>query len=188
MNSTKKPAKIAFVGTSCVGKTSLFESLRKKYQKNSKIYFVEEAARVYYLTHPQVRNRFAFITQSQIQKQAQQLETEAQRSLTRIIICDRSVLDAAAYVYTRGGKSGAQKLMTRMKDWISTYTEIYLLDPKDIPYFSDEIRQESVEERVKFHEGFIKLFFEHNIPFQLLSGTLDQRLEFMEKQISQFIT
>ena len=41
----------------------------------------------------------------------------------------------------------------------------------------DEQRTETSEEREQFHLGFVSLFTEYNIPYYLVSGTMEERIE-----------
>jgi nicotinamide riboside kinase len=45
----------------------------------------------------------------------------------------------------------------------------------NVPFKSDGIRQEVEDERDRFHETFLALFAEKGIPFELISGTFEQR-------------
>lgn len=175
-----KPIKIAFVGTSCTGKTWLFETLRKRLGGGGNARFVEEAARAYFEEHPDVHNRFSFAVQASIQELALISEQQAKASL---IFCDRSVLDAAAYIYAQQWYDGADFLVRRVKNWLPTYSKLYLLNPSDVAYAKDGIRDESEPKRLGFHAGFIELFAKYAIPYELLSGTKGDRV----KTVEQFV-
>lgn len=176
----KRPRKIAFVGTSCTGKTTLLEYLRLKFA-NSKVIFVEESARVFFQKHPRIRKRFSCRTQEMIQDLVFQAEKEAHLKEAEVILCDRSVIDPIAYVLAGGDKKGAEKLFKKVSEWLVTYDKFFLLDPKDVVYCQDEVRQESEEERLKLHKAFLKLFKEKNIELELLSGTVEERAKKVEQ-------
>ena len=91
--------KIAFSGTSCVGKTTLYEGYKSRYESNPRYTFVEEAARIYFTRNSQipVSERFSFEPQSEIQDLAIEQEKRAHQTRAKVIMCDRSVLDAPAY-------------------------------------------------------------------------------------------
>lgn len=171
--------KIAFVGTSSVGKTTLMETYRKRHARNPNVAFVEEAARIYFIRHPSmpIAERFAVVSQGQVQDLALQQERAAHASGARLILCDRSVLDAVAYVRSTGDKEGADRLLRKVEDWIPTYTGLFLLDPVGIEFVNDDVRQEDPETRQRFHDAFVDLFESEGIRYQLLSGTLSQRAE-----------
>jgi len=174
--------KIAFVGTSCTGKTSLLEYLRLKISSNKTV-FVEESARIFFQKHPRIRKRFFCRTQGMIQDLVFQTEKEAHLKDGHTMLCDRSVIDPVAYVLASGDKKGAEKLFRKVSRWLGTYDKFFLLDPEDVDFCQDAVRQEGEEERQKLHEAFIKLFQEKGLKFELLSGTLEERA----KKVKQFL-
>jgi nicotinamide riboside kinase len=183
--------KIAFVGTSCIGKTSLLEATKRTLPKGQGL-FVPEAARDYFGRNSDMplEQRFAVIAQGEVQSLAWRREREAHRRAKRLgglatIVCDRSVLDAPVYVSSQGDNQGAQQLLRRVRAWLPTYDQIYLLDPADVPFQQDTIRAEDSEARDKFHEAFINFFRKHRIAFQLLSGTPGQRLQIVMNDLEQ---
>lgn len=166
--------KIAFVGTSCVGKTTLVEEYTKRGIPG--LVITDEAARDYFTRNPAVADRFSMGVQGKIQALALRNEQIAHKSGASRIICDRSVLDAVAYVRSQGDVHGSRQLLERVRFWIPTYQNLLLLDPADIPYRVDSIRQEGEETRQRFHLAFLGLFQEGGINYELLSGTLVQRI------------
>lgn len=179
MSSAENPLKIAFVGTSCVGKTTIIDHYERKYTNNSKVAFVPEAAREYFTANPiiPVDQRFGVKPQGEIQQLALRNEQAALHSGAEIIICDRSVLDAVAYVRGHGDKKGSEQLLKQIESWVPTYDAILLLDPADVPYQTDDIRQESIEVRQRNHEAFVEVFMEAGIEYELLSGTKEERIQ-----------
>lgn len=168
--------KIAFIGAGCVGKTTLLESYRQKFDGNSKVCFVEEAARIFFTRHPEIKNRFSVETQGMIQTLALHNEKASYISNPSLTICDRSVLDAVAYVRSQGDIDGSNLLYEKVTNWMPTYTTLFLLDPHDIPFESDTVRKENDKSRQKFHKAFLEVLTEKGIPYVLLSGTLDERI------------
>lgn len=166
--------KIAFVGTSCVGKTTLIEEYRKR--KLPGLAIVEEASSEFFIKYPYIVGRFSAITQGEIQSLALRNEQAAQSSRATRIICDRSVLDAVAYVRSQGDIKGSKRLLEKIRFWVPTYHSLLLLDPAGIPYKTNSVRQEDEEAREKFHQAFLEMFKETDIPYELLSGTTEQRV------------
>lgn len=187
MKRTAHPMKIAFVGTSCIGKTWLWEAFQKECERLENVRFVHEAARAFFEHNPQVRNRFSFAAQARIQEIARSNEQIAHVYNPTVIFCDRSVLDAPAYIYALGNHEGADFLMQRVFAWVPTYTTIYLLDPRDVPYVTDDTRDESEEQRARLHEGFVALFDKYNITYQLLSGGKTERMRSVYTTIQPYI-
>lgn len=185
MTERQEATKLAFVGTSSVGKTTLLEYYRKNYAGIPDVVFVEEAARTYFSRYPSmpVSQRFAEHAQGQVQDLAIEAEQLAHNSGARLIFCDRSVLDAVAYVRSTGDRKGADKLLRKVEGWIPTYTELFLLDPVGIPFANDEVRQEDHDTRQRFHEAFIDLFESEGIVYELLSGTQRSRIQRVDQVI-----
>jgi len=171
----KASKKIAFVGTSCTGKTTLTEVYKERFQNNRNGAIVEEAARIYFTKNPHITDRFSMEAQSGIQEMIMEMERIAHEQDVQVILCDRSVLDSVAYLKAAGDHEGATELLERMKEWIPSYHKIFLLDPADVPYQQDEIRTETAEARQGFHDAFLSFFMEAGVEYELLSGTLEQR-------------
>ncbi len=185
MTQERDVQKIAFVGTSSIGKTELLNQLKRKYKGNNDFGFVPEAARYYFHFHPEVseEERFSARIQGEVQDLQWVYEKQAEANGHTTIFCDRSVLDAIVYSRAHGDKA-SEELFTKVASWISTYHRILLLNPADVPYETDDIRKETEEVRRKNHEAFVEFFAEKGIEYELLSGTVEQRLD----RISQLIS
>lgn len=177
---SKKVKKFALIGTSSVGKTTLVKRLENALEKSSKkkIVFVEEAAR-YYFERNKVRNLFSYKNQRKIQSLAKRFEKKAHMKNPDIIICDRSVLDAVAYVKTKGKRHEWQELLDKVRKWLGTYDHFFLLDPEGVSYRMDKIRREEDKVRMVFHKSFLKLLSDLSLPHTLISGSKKERLEKM---------
>ncbi len=171
-----KIKKFAFVGTSCTGKTSLIEHFKNTYSGNQSVVFIPEAARIFFTQNPQIADRFSVTVQGAVQALTLKNEQEAHQSGVKIILCDRAVIDAIVYVSSQGDTKGASELLKKVEFWLPTYSKFFLLDPADIPYETDDIRQETPETRQKLHDAFLNFFEETGIPYELLSGTIEERI------------
>jgi len=171
----KERIKIAFVGTSCVGKTTLIEAYIGR--KVPGLVVVNEAAREYFIRNPHVTDRFAVQAQGEVQALALKNEQSAHDSEATKIVCDRSVLDAVAYVRSQGDIAGSRQLLERVRLWVQTYHRFLLLNPVDVPYQTDSVRQEGEEVRLGFHRAFLEMFDDAGIQYELLSGTLEERVK-----------
>ncbi|MBI2590464.1 MAG: AAA family ATPase [Candidatus Blackburnbacteria bacterium] len=105
--------KIALVGTSCVGKTTIFDALRNSLDNTPSVAFVPEAARAFFEKNPGII-RFSADTQGRIQDLAIEQERRVGSSGVEIMICDRSCLDAVAYTLAAGDVEGADNLLTNV--------------------------------------------------------------------------
>lgn len=176
--------KIAFVGTACAGKTTLLEDLRTEYENDPGVAFVEEAARKFFEDNPvPIELRFVLDTQFSLLELIMANEITAEEGGAHTIICDRSVIDAPAYVSAGGDQSGSQKMYEKVRDWLPTYTKFYLLDPDDVPYVNDDVRIETLEVRQQIHEAYLGFFALHDIGYELLSGNQEQRLEIVKAML-----
>lgn len=181
----KETIKLAFIGTSCIGKTTLLNELRRLERGKPDVAFVSEAARQYFSENP-TADRSSEVTQEQIQALVIEMEQVAHSSGARIIFCDRSAIDAVAYLKSSGNEEGVVRLLSRIVDHLSTYRRLLLLDPLDIPFAQDEVRSESEEERNGFHRAFLVLFEEQGVAYELLSGTLEERIQKVYEIINDF--
>lgn len=168
--------KLALLGTSCTGKTACCDALRTYYAHDSSVVFVPEAARLYFTVHPDVTDRFSVLQQQRVQAVALTAERVAHALLPRVIVCDRTVLDAAAYVLATGDVAGSDTLWDNVATWMHTYTYLLLLDPVGVPYTQDSVRAESAMERERFHQGFLELLARHHVAYTLVDGSLEQRV------------
>ena len=180
----KKAFKIALVGSTCVGKTSVIEYLKRKYRENPKVLFTKEGARAYFKANPKALNRGAWEVQSGIRDFVLGIEEEAHGKGADVIVCDRSVVDATVYLEVHGDNKSAQKMLESVKSWLPTYNHIILLDLEGIPYKVDKIRNESEEFRNRVHNTFIDFLKRNKIKYQLLGGSLKERIKFVDDLIT----
>ncbi len=170
--------KIALVGASCTGKTTLFEALRTHYADHPQIAFAEEAARKYFSEHitPDHLRRTVKV-QWGIMQAVMANEAAATKPNTELLICDRSLLDAHVFTYTGIDKKGAEALFQKVLPQMASYTKFYILNPADVPYKTDGIRLESEAVRMQIHANFMKAFEKYQLNFELISGTIQEKLQ-----------
>lgn len=185
MVEKETPVKLAFVGTSCIGKTTLLEEYGRRLNGRTDAVIVPEAARVFFTDNPSITEKFAKEAQRQVQSLALQQEQEVHNAGARLILCDRSVIDAVVYVRAHGDTEGAAKLLDRVSFWIPTYNKFLLLNPADVLYKTDDVRQEDEYVRQSFHEAYLEFFQESGIPYELLSGTLEERIARVDELVNE---
>lgn len=171
--------KIALVGTSCVGKTTILEELKSVFPNHV---FINEVAREYFLKNKS-ENRFSFQDQKNIQDEVIRREKELKE---KFITCDRSVICPIIYTLAAGDVGGGEILFDRIKDWIGTYTHLILLDPSDVPYKNDMVRDENSDFRMMVHEEYIRFLEDKDIQYTLLSGVLKKRIERVQEIINRY--
>lgn len=171
--------KIALIGTSCVGKTSILDELKSVFRDHV---FINEVAREYFLRQKS-KNRFSF----QDQKNIQDLAIRTEKNMTgKIIICDRSVICPIIYTNAAGDVSGGRELFSRIKDWVPTYTQLLLLDPSEVPYKKDTVRNEDNLFRMKVHSEYLVFLAEKKIQYTLITGTRPERIAKITKIINSY--
>lgn len=169
--------KIAFVGTSCIGKTTTLKYYQDKFANHPHVSFVNESAREYLEKHPMKGFKLPVPMTWEIAKLTVEKEKKAHDSGAKIIICDRAVLDPVAYIIEQQNKKEGEKLLKHISHWLPTYTEFLLFNPADVPYQNDEIRKDRFDERQRVHTYFVELFTELHLPYTLISGTFDERIK-----------
>lgn len=177
--AAQSPFKIALIGTSCVGKSTIIKHYQETQRNNPKVAIIHEAARQYFLLNRTLseEERFRVPPQREIQKLAQHNEIAAVKAGAEILVCDRSVIDAVVYVRGNGDRKGSEQLLKRVKSWIPTYNKMVLLDPVGVSYLTDNVRQEPFEVRQKNHEIFLEVLEETGVPYELVGGSLNERIK-----------
>lgn len=180
MIADTNPFKIALVGASCSGKTTLFENCRKYYADRNDFLFVEESARPYikeqWAKDPNT-NIFTLDFQKTIQDRTLENEKNAHSKSPSVIICDSTVIDQVVYTKVSGEKMGAEELFNRIVRWLPSYNIFLMCDPNEVPYVTDGERTMTPQQRMMLHDTFNELLQEKNIPFLMISGNPQQRVE-----------
>lgn len=182
----KKYFKFALVGATCTGKTSIINHLKEKYKNNPKIVFVEEGARAYFAANPNIIDRGAWEVQTGIRDYVFNNERKAGEKSPTILVCDRSIIDSAVYMEAHGDSQGAEELFKSIIKWVPTYNKILMLDPAEVPYKVDEIRTEGEDFRNHVHDTFVNFFERNNIKYEKVSGTLQERIQYVENLLQGF--
>jgi len=178
MGSSQSTQKLALIGAFGSGKTTLFNALKRRLDRDLRFAFVEEAARAFLQFHSlTLVERNSLDIQRKIQEFIIESERKADDANASIILCDSSVLTTSMYLQGMGARKGSLKLLKTIEYWLPTYDSFLLLDCADVPYTQDAIRQESEEQRQRNHDAYIELFAQKHIPYLLINGTLPERLK-----------
>lgn len=181
-SSFTEPRKIAISGTSCSGKTTLFNELKRIYSNDKDIAFVDEVARSFFEKNTTMseEERFSTKTQEKIRDLVMRAEEEAANRHPRLIVCDNSVVAAAAFAGASNAFVHAEKLIEQQRQWLATYDLFVVLNPLDIVFQNDDVRKEPAEFRDKMFELFVVLCDEYKLPYELVGGTVQERLAITE--------
>lgn len=117
--------KIAFSGTHGTGKTTAAYQLaasKKCATVGKEVYVLTDLAREcpFPINKDIVQETQWWIFSNQMSK-----ELTLQSKTDRIVVCDRSILDAIAYAEVRGLEQTARRMFEFAKEYITTYSEIY---------------------------------------------------------------
>lgn len=177
---SQQQLKIAFLGGPGVGKTTLINHFRQVDEAT----VVDEAARDYFSLYPDV-DRSAYETQELLLAHIKERESAASAFGTKLIVCDRSIVDPLVYLYHYGQKNEARQLISSIKDYISSYHKLYLLDPHEVRYVQDKVRNESPEERLEIHQAYLELLELGGVEYELLSGNVKKRLQIVMDHLKE---
>lgn len=178
--------KLAIVGGSSSGKTTLFDELEKTYKRNSQIAFVHESARQYFNDNP-TDNPFVFEVQEKILDLALLKEKLAGENNPRIVITDTSALEVMFYTKVNGDEERAGRFLKKLESYIPTYTKFLVMNHLEVPFENDDIRKEDRETRDKIHEMILRFYKERELPYEIISGNISQRKEKVMEIISFYL-
>ena len=173
--SNLEAVKILFTGTIHTGKSTLLHRLQTDPIPNCGL--IEETARKLLSQHPELEKLQKF--QDILFAQQVELENQMESKNTQFIICDRGVLDIVAYARFFG-----HPVKRAWLEWCKTYDKAFIFDKADVPFTNDIIdldpQYEKSRDWIDFRNGldqhFKNVLQELNIPYALLSGTVEHRL------------
>lgn len=166
--------KIAIVGGSATGKTTLHKLLEDAFEGNSDVVFVHESARQFFTENPDQIN-FSLDVQEKILDLVFGNEKQAETKNPKLIVTDTSALEVMFYTKVQGNEEGAAHLLKRLKDYIPTYDKFLLMNPVDVQFVNDEIRLEDKETRDMIHQMLVDFYHHNQLKFELIAGTIPER-------------
>lgn len=172
--------KILFTGTTSSGKSTLLNYL--KGSKISNVLFIPEIAReilsksLELERNPRLQD---IIFAEQIRR-----EKEGETQGYQVLICDRGSLDIIAYSRMFG-----HTIKPEWEEWTKTYTEILVFNHKDIPLNTTLYPpgRDWSEFRDSLASHIEDVLRDYNLPFRLVSGTVEQRAEILNSIIGGVI-
>lgn len=171
----KSIEKFAFIGAQSVGKTTMTNYFRSRFEGNPRVAILEEEAKKFFQSNPKTVDR-SIRVQEQIQDRVLAQEHAAHNNPeTKLIIADRSVIDPVILTSIYDTPANTRRLLERVTGWLPTYTSFILLSPEGVPSEADEHRRETEEERLVIHNSFGEFCRENGLPVIEVSGTLQER-------------
>lgn len=166
---TKLAKRILIIGGECTGKSTLTLALQTKHSDWG---LVSEYGREY-----GENNQYSYESMLHIATVQLQREEAAMQLYTDFVICDTSAL--VTKFYSKEWYHMVNPLLSFMAE--RTYDYVFLAT-RDFPYFNDGTR--SGEEFSKKQEDWYKSELAQIQPYYILSGTIDERIAFIEQVIS----
>ncbi|GEM_PF-2519321 len=185
-----KPSKFAFVGPASVGKSTMTDIYKRRFDQCPYVVILEEGAQVLFQENPSISSGPIHILdiQERIQEFVLKREVAAYRPGVRLIISDRSVADPIVYAQFYLDPSSVQKLLHNAEEWLPTYTAFFLLNPTGVPYDEGPFRRESFGERLAIFDAFGEFFIRCNLPYKIISGSIPERVDGVDTVIYQHVS
>lgn len=174
--------KLALVGGSSTGKTTLFNKLSEEHKNDKRIAFVHESARQFF-NENQVDTPFDYKNQERILDLALLNEKLAAETNPKIILTDTSALEVIFYTRVLGNEKGAKHLEDQLKEYVKTYSKFLVMNKDDVTFKNDEIRREDQKTRDTIHAMLLEFYHTNHLPFALVSGTILDR----QKKVNDII-
>ena len=175
--------KLAVSGSFSVGKTTLIQSLYKRFSEQSiQVQVVSEAARDCPLpiNKKQSIESSAWIFGTQIQRES----VAAAEHPAGVIICDRSSLDIFGFIDSPSAEIIKQPLFLAARAWLKTYDAIFFQTiDQDYPISNDGIRLLDVQYRSDVERRLKEAYCLSGINPVFLQGETNSRID----QILAFI-
>lgn len=165
--------RVAILGAESSGKSTLAEALARHYRT----VWVPEYLREFVDTQGRVPHEE---DQYYIARVQMEREDAAARDASRFLFCDTTPLMTALYSRWYWGRvdAGLAALESR-----HDYTFTVVTAP-DGPWVPDGLQRESEQVRQTIHEQVMERLHERAIPFQLVSGSLPQRMLQADRYLS----
>jgi nicotinamide riboside kinase len=175
---------VALIGTSCVGKTTVIEAVKDLYPNDGQITVLEEQARNYFEAHPEITGYTEASVQGQLMGLILAAEDQAIIRQPKVIVSDRAPICAPVYTAAGGDSESAEALYRLQKPRLPMY-RMLLLDTIGVPYKVDSVRQREGMDRQAVHEKYISFLGEHNVRYELVGGTLEDRINRVKTVIDE---
>ncbi len=170
--------KAVFLGAMSTGKSTIAEALAKRHNTT----FASEYGRDYWTRH-QVGRRIPFEAFDEIAVGHLEREEAAFRNARKYCFIDTNAITTYMFALDYHGK--APELLTRIALENASRYDLFFLCEDDIPYDDTWDRSGDQKRRV-FHRQIIADLLERRIPYIPLRGTLEERMEKVDRVLEQF--
>lgn len=171
--------KVVFLGAMSTGKSTITEALAKKYNTT----YVAEYGRTYWEQH-QVDRRITFEAFDEIAIGHIECEEQAFQEANRYCFIDTNAI--TTYMFSLDYHAKASPLLTQLALHNATRYDIFFLCEDDIPY-DDTWDRSGDQKRHTFHQQIKADLKQRNIPFIPLKGSLETRIQTVERILKQHI-
>lgn len=165
-------ANIVITGPECSGKTTLARELSYRY----KTVWIPEYAR-YYLSRMNEPSAYTLPDLENIVEGTLQWYNQAVGDARKIIVQDTGAIVLSVWGDISFGQR--PKNLNRLPE-----TDLYILCSPDVPYVADPLREHE-HERDELYNRYLALLNESDIPFHVVSGSIEDRIQSSEKAINR---
>ncbi|MBC3765086.1 AAA family ATPase [Neptunicella marina] len=169
--------KWVFLGAPSTGKTTLINALSQQLNTN----WVEEYGRDYWLEH-QVDRRLTPGQLLHIAQMQNQMEDAAISNANRILLCDTNAFTTWHFAL-HYHNSALPELSKLASECWTRYQRVIVCDT-DIPY-DDTWERSGDANRIEFQAFILDYLKQHKIPFTLVSGSVEKRMQQVLEEMPQ---
>lgn len=170
-------SKIVFLGAPSTGKSTLCQALAEKYKTG----WVKEYGRDYWQEH-QVDRRLTPEQLLHIAQTQNQMEDEQALSANHYLFCDTNAFTTWHFATHYHGDALIKLVELAKQSW-QRY-DLVVLCEEDIPY--DDTWERSGDANRHEFQVFLKSYLkQHKIPYILVSGTVEKRVQLVERALEE---
>lgn len=166
---------ISISGVSCTGKDTLINELQKRHYPVITPSASNMASGFKFPT-TEAKDRYIFDLGHRQLAQAQLISSKT----GNVVFLNRSQFDNWTFRLVYGGDLSYEHLFFQE---IKVPDFTWILDPHEVTFVRNGVRPEDLEKRFRWHEVMIEKAREHEIEFDVLSGTVEQRLAKIEARL-----
>lgn len=198
----KKISKIVISGGPCAGKSSALQYIKEKFtQKGWEVLLISESATELILggiapwtcktklDYQMYQSKLQLTKEAIFDDMAQNLQKDV------LIVCDRGLMDAKAYMEENEFQEMLNQFYTTEEHWIQRYDAIFLLETTakgaqaQYSFCTNQARSEGMEEAIRMDDLTIQSWESHPHCFYFDNSTdFEGKLAKLEKSIENFLT